>query len=360
MSLSPLRLRTTIAVMLINLCFIQTLLAQVPAGRKITPLEMAEKALSSVVSLTGKDFYGKPVAAGSGFFVKDNLIATDYNVVRNAIKIEAKLPGQEAKEAVIVGVDSRRVVALLQVDGIKGTPLARGLSNRVEVGSEVVVLSNSGADEEGVMSNTTISEIRAAEGKLYFKLSTKLPQSSRGGAVVDNFGQVLCIAVAGPAGEKDNRFAIPSSYLTSVLLSGEERPPDIPNDEPPKSPGTIIGGVAGGASGPEKPKDAPAPPPPPPSSPPDTVVKSSRRPSVIRRAQPLYPPLAKAARITGTVTVEVTVDEEGDIFSARIISGHPLLKEASLNAARAWKFTPTLFDGKPVAVIGHLTFTFSL
>ncbi|MFL6216349.1 MAG: TonB family protein [Blastocatellia bacterium] len=82
--------------------------------------------------------------------------------------------------------------------------------------------------------------------------------------------------------------------------------------------------------------------------------------SATHRVEPVYPPLAKAARVSGAVVVEVTVDEEGNVIAARAVSGHPLLKDTSVNAARGWKFTPTQLSGQPVKVIGIITFNFSL
>ena len=80
--------------------------------------------------------------------------------------------------------------------------------------------------------------------------------------------------------------------------------------------------------------------------------------SATNRVEPTYPPLAKAARVSGSVVVEVTVDEEGSVISARALSGHPLLKDAAVGAARGWKFKPTLLQGEPVKVIGTITFNF--
>jgi TonB family protein len=82
--------------------------------------------------------------------------------------------------------------------------------------------------------------------------------------------------------------------------------------------------------------------------------------SAIRRIEPVYPPLAKAARVKGAVIVEVTVDEEGDVLTARTLQGHPLLKDGAEKAALGWKFTPTSIDGLPVRVVGTLTFNFNL
>jgi TonB family protein len=82
--------------------------------------------------------------------------------------------------------------------------------------------------------------------------------------------------------------------------------------------------------------------------------------SATRFVEPSYPPLAQAARIKGAVIVEVVVDEEGDVLTARALEGHPLLKVAAERAALGWKFTPTLLDGVPVRVVGTVTFNFNL
>jgi TonB family protein len=82
--------------------------------------------------------------------------------------------------------------------------------------------------------------------------------------------------------------------------------------------------------------------------------------SATRRVEPAYPPLAKAAQVSGSVVVEVTIDEEGTVFAARAISGHPLLKDAAVAAARGWRFAPTMLQGVRVKVIGTITFNFVL
>ena len=74
---------------------------------------------------------------------------------------------------------------------------------------------------------------------------------------------------------------------------------------------------------------------------------------------PPYPPIARAARATGNVTVAVTIDEDGNVVAAKAVSGHPLLQAASVAAARNAKFTPTKMSGQPVKVQGVLIYAFS-
>jgi TonB family protein len=78
----------------------------------------------------------------------------------------------------------------------------------------------------------------------------------------------------------------------------------------------------------------------------------------VERVNPDYPPLAKAARVSGAVVVEVMIDEEGNVTSARAVSGHPLLRDSAVTAARGWRFKPTLLSGQPVKVVGTITFNY--
>ena len=73
---------------------------------------------------------------------------------------------------------------------------------------------------------------------------------------------------------------------------------------------------------------------------------------------PSYPPAAKAVRAQGAVSVQVLVDEEGNVIYTSAISGHPLLRSAATKAAKEAKFAPTLLKGTPVKVTGVVTYNF--
>lgn len=134
-------------------------------------------------------------------------------------------------------------------------------------------------------------------------------------------------------------------------------------------PGGVTGGVPGGVVG-SKGDDAPPPPPPPPApkptpeaTPPPKKINVSGgvlQGSAIRKPPPVYPPIAKAARAAGAVQVQVTISEDGRVIDAQVVSGHPLLRDAALQAARQWVFKPTELSGVPVKVQGILTFNFTL
>jgi protein TonB len=76
------------------------------------------------------------------------------------------------------------------------------------------------------------------------------------------------------------------------------------------------------------------------------------------RPQPVYPKAARDADIKGNVTVEVVINEEGSVISARAISGPDQLREAAVAAARRWKWMPTRVDRDRARVIGTITFRF--
>jgi TonB family protein len=78
------------------------------------------------------------------------------------------------------------------------------------------------------------------------------------------------------------------------------------------------------------------------------------------KVAPSYPPQARTARVTGNVTVFLTVDEKGEVAEVKRTNGPELLRRAAEDAARRWKFKPTLVNGQPVRVAGYISFNFAL
>jgi periplasmic protein TonB len=74
--------------------------------------------------------------------------------------------------------------------------------------------------------------------------------------------------------------------------------------------------------------------------------------------KPVFSAIAKAAGASGMVTVQVLIDENGKVISARALSGHPLLQRESVQAAYRARFTPTLLSNQPVKVSGVITYNF--
>lgn len=90
------------------------------------------------------------------------------------------------------------------------------------------------------------------------------------------------------------------------------------------------------------------------------VAVGSLAPKAKQKVSPTYPSIAKAARVTGVVTVYLIVNEKGEVETVQRLEGPLQLQQAAADAARRWRFNPTVIDGQPVRVTGYLSFNFAL
>jgi len=146
-----------------------------------------------------------------------------------------------------------------------------------------------------------------------------------------------------------------------------------------EQPGLVVHGApnlsglgrSGGLPGGPDTKDPAPPAPPPPVVISKPAVAQTEQQTVrltsqitqgnaIRKVQPPYPQMAKLMRLTGAVQVQITISESGEVADAFVLSGHPMLREASLQAVKQWLFKPTELNGRPVRAIGVITFNFKL
>lgn len=105
--------------------------------------------------------------------------------------------------------------------------------------------------------------------------------------------------------------------------------------------------------------DIAEPPPPPAPTPPRAPISGGvLNGRAISLPKPAYPAIARQAHASGTVVVQVTIDENGSVISARAVSGHPLLQAVAVGAARQARFSPTKLSGQPVKVTGVITYNF--
>lgn len=81
---------------------------------------------------------------------------------------------------------------------------------------------------------------------------------------------------------------------------------------------------------------------------------------LIRKVQPAYPPLARQARIQGNVVLAAEISKDGTIENLHLISGHPMLAPAAIEAVRQWRYRPYILNGEPVEVETQVTVIFSL
>lgn len=82
--------------------------------------------------------------------------------------------------------------------------------------------------------------------------------------------------------------------------------------------------------------------------------------NIIHRVQPVYPPLAKSARVQGAVEFTAVISKEGHVEKLQLVRGHPLLVNAARDAILQWQYRPTLLNGQPVEVMTTITVNFTL
>ena len=150
--------------------------------------------------------------------------------------------------------------------------------------------------------------------------------------------------------------------------------PEAPTLDAPASPG-IVGALAGTQTGgiiqllnqlapPVRP-----PEPPPPQAPPANqhavtapvrISEGVLQAKLLRKIVPVYPPLAITARVEGTVRLVGVISKDGTVRDLQVISGHPLLVRAAVDAVRQWIYQPTLLNREAVEVVAPITVTFVL
>ncbi len=134
----------------------------------------------------------------------------------------------------------------------------------------------------------------------------------------------------------------------------------IPGGVAGGSPGGVIGGIISNI-----PQAAP-PPPPPKEAPKPVVVQRIRvggnvqQAKLVSQPKPVYPPLARQARISGVVRFNAVIGTDGRIQNLTLVQGHPLLVPAAQEAVKQWVYQPTLLNGEPVEVVTQIDVNFTL
>jgi periplasmic protein TonB len=144
------------------------------------------------------------------------------------------------------------------------------------------------------------------------------------------------------------------------MIKEEEAPPDlgaggVPGGVPGGIPGGSVGGVMGGILS-SQPVAVPK------VATPQRVRVSTGVSSglLIKKVTPNYPPLARQARIQGSVVLQAEISKEGTIQNLQLISGHAMLAPAAIEAVKQWRYKPYLLNGEPVAVETQVVVNFSL
>ena len=158
------------------------------------------------------------------------------------------------------------------------------------------------------------------------------------------------------------KLVAPRAIPKEVKIIKEEPEPDIsgigvaggvPGGMPGGQAGGVIGGILGGM---------PSAAPPPPKATPTRIKQGGnvQQAMLIVHPTPAYPALARQARIQGTVVLHAIIAKDGSVQQLEVISGHPLLVQAALDAVKQWRYKPTLLNTEPVEVDTTISVVFSM
>jgi protein TonB len=147
-----------------------------------------------------------------------------------------------------------------------------------------------------------------------------------------------------PANDADVAQPIPTWTIPGLAVPGGQAGSELPTIE------TLLR---------HEPIKTAAPRPPNPKPTPIRVgtLEASK---LVFKVNPVYPPLAVKAHVSGTVVLEAVVDEEGNVSAVKVLSGHAFLVNAAVQAVKQWKYSPTVLNGEPVPVIATVTVIFRL
>lgn len=182
---------------------------------------VAQQVIPSTVTVILYDSSGRVIGTGSGFFVRENIIATNFHVIDGADDADIKLEnsGTVYQTAGVVAVDKQNDLVLLQINKIHGKPLRLSVGEPLEVGQEIFAVG-SPKGLEGTIAPGIVSRLGThAEGEARIQITAPISPGSSGGPVVDKYGEVIGIAQASIREGQNLNFAIPVQYLVRMLTN---------------------------------------------------------------------------------------------------------------------------------------------
>lgn len=189
--------------------------------------EVARQVLPSVVVVTTYDSSGHSLTLASGFFVTQNIVATNFHVIEGASDADIRVVGESKLHRVtgVVAVSKERDLVLLQVADVRGAPLALS-TTPPEIGEDVYALGNPEALEGSISPGIISSKgTRRVEAEDLIQITAPISHGSSGGPVVNKSGLVIGVAGGFLTEGQNLNFAVPSQYLASLLSQiGSPRP----------------------------------------------------------------------------------------------------------------------------------------
>jgi TonB family protein len=291
--------------------------------------EVTEKARASIVFITGEDSSGQSVPPGIGFWISNDLVATEDHVTQYAAKRRVTIPGQETSPMDVSYRDCYRHVTILTVRAGRGIPMILGDGNKVAANDKLYLISTS--DSQVSATETSVANVVNQGESRYFQLATPMP-TGRGGPVLNANGEVIGIQGEGPDG-KGYGYALPSSFLRTLLKFREPLP----------STGPGSGGQPG--SDDHSPSSGP----------------TFTRAVLLNTGRPQYNEQARQNYTQGVVIMWLSIGADGEVKQVRVTKGLPDgLNEQAIATAMKLKFKPATRDGVAVPSTLNMTVDFNL
>ncbi len=183
-----------------------------------TARAIADAAFRSVVLITMEDANGQRVATASGFFVRRDLVATNFHVIVAGVQGHIKFVGAAAPYQIagVVSMDEGKDLAVLKILGVNAPSLRLGSDADARVGDKIYAVGNP-LGLEGTFSDGIISSIRRDGSRRLLQITAPISPGSSGGPVLNDSGQAIGITVATLAEGQNLNFAVPISDLWPLL-----------------------------------------------------------------------------------------------------------------------------------------------
>lgn len=193
--------------------------------------ELARKSRDSVVLLKVYEIGGRQISAGTGFFIAEHLLVTNWHVVEGAALVEAVLASEETVEVVgLLAADEVSDLAILEVAGGPFPALSLASTVDVEAGERVVVLGNPLGSLTGSLSEGIVSAVRedglsdelTEDSKApLLQITAAISPGSSGSPVMNLDGQVLGVAVSQVVFGQNLNFAVPAPAVRQLLKEAD-------------------------------------------------------------------------------------------------------------------------------------------
>jgi formylglycine-generating enzyme required for sulfatase activity len=208
-----------------------------------TARQIAKQVFPSVVLLVFEQTDGKTISQGSGFFVRSDVVVTNYHVIADATRGTAKIVGRDATYPIagVVAASEPLDLALVKVTGANAPALPLGSDAEVAVGDDVYVAGNP-RGLEGTFSQGIVSATRSTKERRLLQITAAISPGSSGGPVLNAKGAVIGVAVASLRDSQNLNFAVAVGEVHRLLqqlgplqsFPSRQRPPTFA-DKPPEA-----------------------------------------------------------------------------------------------------------------------------